>query len=126
MNKKSLHPTVVSVGTPEALQAMIEAVKREGFSGPPRVTEHPRQEGFRDGIAVAWFYVGNREYALDVSGGVDLSPLRTVLHRLHELDLPLIERLLADTAAARSTRDLSPADTPFGWPDREKGGWNVS
>jgi hypothetical protein len=52
-----------------------------------------------------WVYVGRREYAIDVRGGLDLAPLRTVLHRLHELDLPLVERLLADNAAARSARD---------------------
>jgi hypothetical protein len=102
---KQYGATVVSVRTQEDLQAMIEAVNRQGFSGPPRATEHPCCEGFPEGIAVMWFYVGRREYAIDVRGGLDLTPLRTVLHRLHELDLPLVERLLADNAAARSARD---------------------
>src|SRR5262249_54430614 len=92
--------TVVSVQTQEDLQAMIEAVRREGVSGPPRGTEHPRREGWPDRLSVLWLYLGSQEYGVGVGGGRDLAPLRAVLHRLHESDLPLVERLLADQAAA--------------------------
>ena len=92
---KQYGATVVSVRTQEDLRALVEAVEREGFSRPPRLTEYPRREESPDGALVLRLYVGGREYPLAPGGVPDLTPLRTVLHRLHAWDRPLVEMLLA-------------------------------
>src|SRR4051812_34449650 len=104
MSWKIFRPAVVSVRTQEDLQALVEAVGREGFSRPPRLTEYPRREGFPDGRLVLRLYVGGREYSVGPGDIPDLTPLRTLLPRLHALDRPLVEMLLADNAAAGPAR----------------------
>ena len=102
--KKSCCPAGVSVRTQEDLRALVEAVRREGFRRPPRLTECPRRGEFPDGVLVLRVYVGGREYLIGPGDVLDLTPLRTVLNRFHGWDRPLVEMFLADHAAARPAR----------------------